>query len=195
MGELVSKYPDGLTRCYWPKQDQLYIEYHDTEWGVPVTNESALFEAIALEGFQAGLSWITILKRREGFRKAFHDFEIARVAKMSSRQVEKLMRDESIIRNRGKIQATIKNAQLIESLDMSLKDILWSHAPKPSRRASLAKNFEFRAVSEESIALSKTLRSLGFSFVGPTTMYALMQSIGMVNDHAPGCFRRNQLSR
>jgi DNA-3-methyladenine glycosylase I len=195
MGELVSKYPDGLTRCYWPKQDQLYIEYHDTEWGVPVTDESALFEAIALEGFQAGLSWITILKRREGFRKAFYDFEIARVAKMSSRQVEKLMRDESIIRNRGKIQATIKNAQLIESLDMSLKDILWSHAPKPSRRASLAKNFEFRAVSEESIALSKTLRSLGFSFVGPTTMYALMQSIGMVNDHAPGCFRRNQLSR
>lgn len=195
MGELVTKYPDGLTRCYWPKQDQLYIEYHDTEWGVPVTEENSLFEAIALEGFQAGLSWITILKRREGFRKAFLNFDIGRVAKMDSSQVEKLMQDESIIRNRAKIQATIKNAQLIESLDLSLKDILWSHAPKPSKMKLQAKNFELRSVSEESEGLSKELRALGFSFVGPTTMYALMQSIGMVNDHAPGCFRKNQLSR
>jgi len=195
MGEFVTKYPDGLTRCYWPKQDQLYIEYHDTEWGVPVTEENSLFEAIALEGFQAGLSWITILKRREGFRKAFLNFDIGRVAKMDSSQVEKLMQDESIIRNRAKIQATIKNAQLIESLDISLKDILWSYAPKPSKMKLQAINFEFRAVSEESEALSKELRALGFSFVGPTTMYALMQSIGMVNDHAPGCFRKNQLSR
>ena len=195
MGELVTRYPDGLTRCYWPKQDQLYIEYHDTEWGVPVTEENSLFEAIALEGFQAGLSWITILKRREGFRKAFLNFDIGRVAKMDSSQVEKLMQDESIIRNRAKIQATIKNAQLIEGLDLSLKDILWSHAPKPSKMKLQAINFEFRAVSEESEALSKELRALGFSFVGPTTMYALMQSIGMVNDHAPGCFRKNQLSR
>jgi DNA-3-methyladenine glycosylase I len=195
MGELVTRYPDGLTRCYWPKQDQLYIEYHDTEWGVPVTEENSLFEAIALEGFQAGLSWITILKRREGFRKAFLNFDIGRVAKMDSSQVEKLMKDESLIRNRAKIQATIKNAQLIERLDLSLRDILWSHAPKPSKITLQARNFEFRAVSEESEALSKELRALGFSFVGPTTMYALMQSIGMVNDHAPGCFRRNQLSR
>jgi DNA-3-methyladenine glycosylase I len=195
MGELVTRYPDGLTRCYWPKQDRLYIEYHDTEWGVPVTEENSLFEAIALEGFQAGLSWITILKRREGFRKAFLNFDIGRVAKMDSSQVEKLMQDESIIRNRAKIQATIKNAQLIESLDLSLKDILWSHAPKPSKMKLQAKNFELRSVSEESEGLSKELRALGFSFVGPTTMYALMQSIGMVNDHAPGCFRKNQLSR
>lgn len=195
MSEFVTKYPDGLTRCHWPKQDQIYIDYHDTEWGVPVTDENALFEAIALEGFQAGLSWITILKRREGFRKAFLDFEIDRVAKMTSRQVEKLMQDESIIRNRSKIQATINNAKLVQSLDLPLNDLIWSHAPKPNRRTSPDKNFEFRAVSEESEALSKTLRSLGFSFVGPTTMYALMQSIGMVNDHAPGCFRREQLSR
>jgi DNA-3-methyladenine glycosylase I len=195
MGELVTRYPDGLTRCYWPKQDRLYIEYHDTEWGVPVTEENSFFEAIALEGFQAGLSWITILRRREGFRKAFLNFDIGRVAKMDSSQVEKLMQDESIIRNRAKIEATIKNAQLIESLDLSLKDILWSYAPKPSKITSQAKNFELRSVSEESEALSKELRALGFSFVGPTTMYALMQSIGMVNDHAPGCFRRNQLSR
>jgi DNA-3-methyladenine glycosylase I len=191
--DLVTKYPDGLTRCYWPKQDPLYIDYHDTEWGVPVTNEDALFEAIALEGFQAGLSWITILKRREGFRKAFLGFEIARVAKMTSKQVEKLMLDESIIRNRAKIIATINNAKLVLSLDRTLQDIIWSHAPKPSNRTTPAKNFEFRAVSEESEALSKTLRSLGFAFVGPTTMYALMQSIGMINDHAPGCFRRVEL--
>jgi DNA-3-methyladenine glycosylase I len=191
--ELVTKYPDGLTRCYWPKQEQIYIDYHDTEWGVAVTDENALFEAIALEGFQAGLSWITILKRREGFRKAFLDFEISRVAKMNSKQVERLMKDEAIIRNRAKIVATINNAKLALSLDRTLEDIIWSHAPRPSKRTTPAKNFEFRAVSEESQALSKTLRSLGFAFVGPTTMYAMMQSIGMINDHAPGCFRRGEL--
>lgn len=195
MKELVTKYPDGTTRCYWPKQDQIYIDYHDTEWGVAVTDENALFEAIALEGFQAGLSWITILKRREGFRKAFLDFEIGRVAKMNTKQVERLMMDESIIRNRAKIIATINNAKLVQSLDESLKDIIWAHAPRPNKRTTPAKNFEFRAVSEESEALSKTLRSLGFAFVGPTTMYAMMQSTGMINDHAPGCFRRKQLSQ
>jgi DNA-3-methyladenine glycosylase I len=192
--ELVTKYPDGLTRCYWPKEEKIYIDYHDTEWGVPVTDENALFEAIALEGFQAGLSWITILKRREGFREAFLDFEISRVAKMSSKQVERLMQDEGIIRNRAKILATINNAKLALSLDRSLEDIIWSHAPRPSKRTTPAKNFEFRAVSEESEALSETLRSLGFAFVGPTTMYAMMQSIGMINDHAPGCFRRKELA-
>jgi DNA-3-methyladenine glycosylase I len=191
--ELVTKYPDGLTRCYWPKEEKIYIDYHDTEWGVPVTDENALFEAIALEGFQAGLSWITILKRREGFRRAFLDFDISHVAKMSSKQVERLMQDEGIIRNRAKILATINNAKLALSLDRSLEDIIWSHAPRPSKRTTPAKNFEFRAVSEESEALSKTLRSLGFAFVGPTTMYAMMQSIGMINDHAPGCFRRREL--
>ena len=194
MKELVTKYPDGLTRCYWPKEEKIYIDYHDTEWGVPVTDENALFEAIALEGFQAGLSWITILKRREGFREAFLDFEISRVAKMSSKQVERLMQDEGIIRNRAKILATINNAKLALSLDRSLEDIIWSHAPRPSKRTTPAKNFEFRAVSEESEALSETLRSLGFAFVGPTTMYAMMQSIGMINDHAPGCFRRKELA-
>ena len=193
MKELVTKYPDGLTRCYWPKQEQIYIDYHDTEWGVAVTDENALFEAVALEGFQAGLSWITILKRREGFRKAFLDFEISRVAKMNSKQVERLMKDEAIIRNRAKIVATINNAKLALSLDRTLEDIIWSHAPRHSKRTTPAKNFEFRAVSEESQALSKTLRSLGFAFVGPTTMYAMMQSIGLINDHAPGCFRRREL--
>jgi DNA-3-methyladenine glycosylase I len=191
MSELVTKYPDGLKRCYWPKQDQTYIDYHDTEWGVRLEGENELFEQLALEAFQAGLSWITILKRREGFRKAFHGFNIQKVAKMTEKDTERLMKDEGIIRNRAKINATIQNAKLILSIDKPLSHLIWAHAPK--RRTSPTANFEFQATSPESIALSKTLRGLGFSFVGPTTMYAMMQSIGMINDHAPGCFRREQL--
>ena len=193
MTEFVIMHPDGLTRCSWPKQDPLYLEYHDTEWGVKLVGENELFEQLALEGFQAGLSWITILKRREGFRKAFHNFEIRKVAKMTEKDIERLMEDEGIIRNRAKIQSTIANAKTILELDDSLTDLIWSHAPKKSRRAQSPKDFHWIATSKESIALSKTLRGLGFGFVGPTTMYAMMQSIGMVNDHAPGCFRRRQL--
>jgi DNA-3-methyladenine glycosylase I len=191
MTELVTKYPDGLKRCYWPKQDPIYIDYHDTEWGVKLEDEIELFEQLALEAFQAGLSWITILKRREGFRKAFHGFNIRKVAKMTDKDIERLMQDEGIIRNRAKINATINNARLILDLDQSLSSLIWSHAPK--RATTPATNFEFKATTPESEALSKSLRALGFSFVGPTTMYAMMQSIGMVNDHAPGCFRRNEL--
>jgi DNA-3-methyladenine glycosylase I len=191
LSQLVTKYADGLTRCSWPRQDELYLEYHDTEWGVPVIGQNELFERVCLEGFQAGLSWITILKRREGFRKAFRKFEIKKVAKFTEEDVERLMLDEGIIRNRAKIVSTISNANLCLRLERPLSEIIWSHAPK-SRSVS-AKNFELLAQSEESENLSRELRSLGFSFVGPTTMYALMQSIGMVNDHAPGCFRRNQL--
>lgn len=193
MSELVTKYPDGLIRCRWPKQDQLYIDYHDTEWGVKLEGEQELFEQLALEAFQAGLSWITILKRREGFRKAFHNFNIRKVARMTEKDIERLMQDEGIIRNRAKIKATINNARLIVSLDQPISPLIWSHAPK--RTTTPATNFEFKATTAESEALSKTLRGLGFSFVGPTTMYAMMQSIGMVNDHAPGCFRRSQLQR
>ena len=193
MSELVTKYPDGLKRCYWPKQDQIYIDYHDTEWGVKLQGENELFEQLALEAFQAGLSWITILKRREGFRKAFHGFNIKRVAKMTEKDIDRLMQNESIIRNRAKIIATINNAKLILTLDQPLTELIWAHAPK--RTTSPAANFEFKATSPESIALSMSMRALGFSFVGPTTMYAMMQSIGMVNDHAPGCFRRYQLAR
>jgi DNA-3-methyladenine glycosylase I len=191
MSEYVTKYPDGLTRCSWPKQDQIYINYHDTEWGVKLVGENELFERLSLEAFQAGLSWITILKRRQGFRKAFHNFNIRKVAKMTDGDIERLMQDEGIIRNRAKIQATICNARLILELDEPLTPLIWSHAPK--RAMVPASGFEFKTTTAESIALSKTLRGLGFLFVGPTTMYAMMQSIGMVNDHAPGCFRRNEL--
>jgi DNA-3-methyladenine glycosylase I len=191
MSKFVAKYPDGLTRCNWPKQDPVYIDYHDTEWGVRLVGENELFEKMSLEAFQAGLSWITILKRREGFRKAFQDFNIRKVSKMTEKDIERLMQDESIIRNRAKINATITNAHLILELDQPLTPLIWSHAPK--RTTEPDSSFEFKTTTPESIALSKTLRGLGFSFVGPTTMYAMMQSIGMVNDHAPGCFRRNEL--
>ncbi len=193
MSEIITKYADGLTRCSWPKQDQLYIDYHDTEWGVPLVGDNELFERVSLEGFQAGLSWITILKRREGFRKAFRGFEINKVAKFTEDDVERLMQDEGIIRNRAKIVSTISNAKLCLGLERSLSEIIWAHAPAKTNKRASAQSFEVIAASRESEGLSKELRKLGFSFVGPTTMYALMQSIGMVNDHAPGCFRRNQL--
>lgn len=193
MTNLVTKYADGLTRCSWPKQDSIYIEYHDTEWGVPLAGDDAMFERLCLEGFQAGLSWITILKRREGFRKAFKGFEIEKVAKMTARDIDRLMQNEGIIRNRAKIASAISNARVARSLEESLSEIIWSHAPKRRTKPATSKTFQYLAVTKESEALSSTLRKLGFSFVGPTTMYALMQSIGMVNDHAPGCFRRNQL--
>lgn len=193
---LTRKYDNGVTRCVWPKDDELYVEYHDTEWGTPLTGDQEMFERISLEGFQAGLSWITILKRREGFRSAFKNFDFEKVAKFSDAQVEKLLGDDRIIRNRAKIISVINNAKLVREMAKSgesISDLLWSFAPAKSRRTTPAKDFEWVAVTPESEAISKALRARGFSFVGPTTMYALMQSIGMVNDHAPGCFRRKQL--
>lgn len=194
---MIRKYDDGLTRCQWPGNDELYIHYHDTEWGVELTGDQEMFERICLEGFQSGLSWITILKRREGFRKAFKNFDVKKVAKFTEADVERLMLDEGIIRNRSKIQSAIKNANLVLEMAKngeSISDVLWQYAPPANKRTASAKNFEWLAVTPESTAISKELRSRGFGFVGPTTMYALMQSIGMVNDHAPGCYRRKELS-
>lgn len=190
------KFDDGLTRCSWLNTDQLYIDYHDTEWGVEVRGDQAMFERITLEGFQAGLSWITILKRREGFRRAFKNFDLRKVARMSETEIEKLMLDEGIIRNRAKIEATIRNANLILELQkqgQSISDIVWSFAPPASKRKRATAEFAWLATTVESEALSKHLRKLGFGFVGATTMHALMQATGMLNDHAPGCFRRSQL--
>jgi DNA-3-methyladenine glycosylase I len=190
------KFDDGLTRCSWLSADELYREYHDTEWGVAVTGDQAMFERITLEGFQAGLSWITILKRREGFRKAFKNFDLNKVSRMSEADVERLMQDEGIIRNRAKIESTIRNANLVLELQRSgesISDIVWSFAPPMSKRKRAAGDFAWLATTPESEALSKHLRKLGFGFVGATTMHALMQATGMLNDHAPGCFRRSQL--
>jgi DNA-3-methyladenine glycosylase I len=191
MSELITKYQDGLTRCYWPKQDEDYLKYHDTEWGVPLRGDDELFERLALEGFQAGLSWLTILKRREGFRRAFAGFKITKVAEFGEAEIERLLMDDSIIRNRAKIRATINNAQVALSLEGGLTNLIWEHAPK--KKTPAAKDFNWLVSSEESELLSKTLKAKGFSFVGPTTMYAMMQAIGMINDHAPGCFRRVEL--
>lgn len=191
LSSFVARYEDGLSRCSWPKQDPVYIDYHDTEWGVPVISDDGLFERVCLEGFQSGLSWITILKRRENFRKAFKGFVIKKVARLTEKDVECLMLDEGIIRNRAKIVSTINNAKLCLGLERPLSEIVWAHAPH--RKNASAKGFEFVSQTTESENLSRELKKLGFSFVGSTTMYALMQSIGMVNDHAPGCFRRNQL--
>ena len=179
---------DGIARCSWVTDDQIYIDYHDTEWGTPTKDQISLFEGICLEGFQAGLSWITILKRREGFRQAFDNFEPHKVARFDESKVSELLQDERIIRNRAKVVSAINNARVVTDNAIDLVELMWSHAPKKPQTPK--KIFEWKATSEESEALSKTMKKLGFSFVGPTTMYALMQSTGMVQDHAPGCFRR-----
>lgn len=192
----VKHFDDGLARCSWLNNDQLYIDYHDTEWGVPRHGDQEMFERIALEGFQAGLSWITILKRREGFRAAFHGFDLERVAAMNEDDVERLMADPRIIRNRAKILSTIKNANTILEMHAngeSISDLVWSFAPPAEARMRPEAGFEWVATTPESDGLSKELCRRGFSFVGSTTMYALMQATGFVNAHAPGCFRREQL--
>jgi DNA-3-methyladenine glycosylase I len=179
---------DGIARCAWVGDDSEYQRYHDEEWGTPLRDDRALFEKICLEGFQAGLSWRTILLRRDAFRAAFHGFDIDRVAAMNDDDVERLLQNAAIIRHRGKINATIQNARTTKELTEPLTELVWSFVPKEirPRPASLS---EIPAVTPESTALSHTLRSKGFRFVGPTTMYALMQSAGLVDDHVTGCWR------
>jgi DNA-3-methyladenine glycosylase I len=183
---------DGLARCRWVGVDAEYRRYHDEEWGRPLRGDRALYEKLSLEGFQAGLSWITILRRRPAFREVFHGFEPERVAAMGADEVEAAMLDERIIRNRAKVVATINNANLVVEMTRdhpgALDELMWSFAPVPRARRLVSMS-EIPAVTEESTAMSKTLRGLGFSFVGPTTMYALMQSAGMVDDHVAGCWR------
>jgi len=173
-------------------KDAEYMRYHDEEWGVPVRDDQLLFEHLCLEGFQAGLSWITILKRRPGFRTAFADFDIASVAAMTEADTDRLMLDTGIIRNRQKINATIENARitldLVRNSPGALSELIWSHQPAPGRPRCAAMK-DVPGITPESEALSKTLRNRGYRFVGPTTMYALMQSAGLVDDHVVGCHR------
>ena len=175
-------------RCDWPTDDPLYLEYHDTEWGRPTTDPVGLFEKLCLEGFQSGLSWITILRKRENFRAAFAGFDIERVARFGEDDVERLLGDAGIIRHRGKIEATINNAQraieLIET-DGPLVDWIWSWAVTDPQRTD---DGGVPAVTARSTALSKELKRRGWRFVGPTTAYAFMQSEGLTNDHADHCF-------
>lgn len=184
----VRAFDDGLYRCNWLNNDPIYIQYHDQEWGTVGRDQRHLFEALCLEGFQAGLSWFTILKRREGFRKAFHDFDIQKVADMTQDDIERLMMDSQIIRNRAKIQSAIKNANIVLDKEIDLVELIWRFAPE--NPITPAENFAWRATSPESDMLSKELKRLGFGFVGSVSMYALMQSSGLIQDHAPGCFRR-----
>ncbi|WP_430593410.1 DNA-3-methyladenine glycosylase I [Humidisolicoccus flavus] len=183
---------DGRPRCAWVGADAEYERYHDEEWGVPLRGDRALFEKISLEAFQSGLSWITILKRRPGFRAVFHDFAPARVASFSDAEIEAAMQNPAIIRNRAKVLATVHNAAVVHSMVESepgaLDALVWSFVPEPSQPRPRALE-EIAAVTPESIALSKALKHRGFKFVGPTTMYALMQSAGLVDDHVEGCWR------
>jgi DNA-3-methyladenine glycosylase I len=181
---------DGRLRCPWGLSAPDYVEYHDHEWGRAVHGDAALYERLCLEAFQSGLSWITILRRREGFRRAFHGFDPAVVAGYGDADVERLLADEGIIRNRAKILATIANARALLELDgAGLDPLIWGFAPDPAPAApkSLA---DVPAVTPESTALAKELKRNGFRFVGPTTAYALMQACGLVNDHLTDCFAR-----
>ncbi len=183
---------DGRSRCGWIGADPEYRRYHDEEWGRPLHGDRPLFEKICLEGFQAGLSWITVLRRRPGFREAFDGFEIDTVAAYTDDDVGRLMLDERIIRNRAKVLATIGNAritaELIRENPGALDELVWGFAP-PAPRPRPPTWADIPAVTPESEALSKALRAIGFRFVGPTTMYALMQSAGIVDDHLDGCWR------
>jgi DNA-3-methyladenine glycosylase I len=186
---------DGLSRCGWAGTDPIYRAYHDDEWGRPLHGDRALFEKISLEGFQAGLSWITILKRRETLRAAFAGFDIDAVAEFGDADVERLMQDPGIIRNRAKVMSTIGNARITRDLIAddpgALDQLIWSFAPPPRRGPNGLSGLP--ATTPESEALSKELRKRGYKFVGPTTMYALMQSAGLVDDHILGCWRSNHL--
>lgn len=181
---------DGATRCWWCGDDPLYVGYHDHEWGHQVVDDVRLFEKLCLEGFQAGLAWITILRKREAFRAAFAGFEIATVARFGEADVARLLADAGIVRHRGKIESTVNNAcralEVIEQFG-SLAAFVQGFRPAAHARPTLTSAFQ--STSPESIALSKELKRRGWSFVGPTTMYAFMQAMGLVNDHVVGCER------
>ncbi|MFG2272267.1 DNA-3-methyladenine glycosylase I [Streptomyces chartreusis] len=184
--------PDGALRCPWALSTPDYVTYHDEEWGRPVHGDDALFERLSLEAFQSGLSWITILRRREGFRAAFAGFEIAKVATFTDADKDRLLADAGIIRNRAKIAATMANARaLAEWTPGDLDDLIWSHAPAPAARPAPKTLADVPAVTPESTALSKALKKRGLRFVGPTTAYALMQACGLVDDHLQACVARS----
>lgn len=179
---------DGRIRCPWAAgPDVLYRDYHDTEWGRPLHDPAALFERISLEAFQSGLSWLTILRKRENFRRAFDRFDPQVVARYTDRDVERLLADTTIVRNRAKIAATIGNARAVADLDVDLAELLWSFAPQLTRPRP-ADMSEVPAVTPESTAMARELKRRGLRFVGPTTAYALMQATGMVDDHIQACW-------
>ncbi|TVO77704.1 DNA-3-methyladenine glycosylase I [Sedimenticola selenatireducens] len=186
--------PDGRLRCLWCGAAPEFFDYHDTEWGYPVSDDQRLFEKLCLESFQSGLSWRTILAKRENFRKAFQHFDFNKVARYTQKDVERLLKDEGIVRHRGKIEAVINNAQRAKELvkqEGSLSAYIWRFEPDAKQLAEP----QSASTSVESIALSKDLKKRGWKFVGPTTVYAFMQAMGLINDHVEGCVIRDKVGR
>jgi DNA-3-methyladenine glycosylase I len=188
----LARSEDGRRRCWWGAASPEYVAYHDEEWGRPVRDDRGVYERLVLEGFQSGLSWLTILRKRENFRKAFANFETERVARFGERDVTRLLNDAGIVRHRGKIEAAIANAKAAAALDRPLAELVWSFAPPRRRKAPRALG-DLPSITPESTALSKELKKRGFRFVGPTTAYATMQACGLVNDHIAGCWVRAEV--
>ena len=186
--------PDGKPRCLWCNAAPEFFHYHDTEWGFPVSDDYRLFEKLSLESFQSGLSWRTILAKRENFRAAFHHFDFNKIARFTHRDINRLLKDEGIVRHRGKIEAVINNAQRAQELierEESLAAFLWRYEPD----AKQLPKPQSVSTSPESIALSKDLKKMGWKFIGPTTVYAFMQAMGLINDHVEGCVTRVKVER
>ena len=191
---------DGLTRCWWCAGTEEYRAYHDREWGRPVRDDRTLFEKICLEGFQSGLSWLTILRKRENFRKAFAGFDIDTVARFRPAKVESLLEDAGIVRHRGKIESVVNNARRARELRSecgSISGFVWSFGPSPAERPAILTREALSglATTAASKRLSAELKRRGWTYVGPTTVYAFMQAMGLVNDHLEGCFRRDEVAR
>jgi DNA-3-methyladenine glycosylase I len=190
--------PDGLVRCPWPKQDPIYIAYHDEEWGVPEFDDRALFEKLVLDGFQAGLSWITILRKRDNFRRAFDNFEPEKIARYPKRKIESLMKDAAIVRNRAKIEGAVSSARAwlaIMECGPGFSDLLWGYLDGTPKLNKFRTVRQVPAETALSKAISKELVARGFKFVGPTIVYAFMQAVGMVNDHLVTCHRHDAVAR
>ena len=192
--------PARGTRCWWCGTDPVYVKYHDTEWGVPVTDDRALYEKLVLDGFQAGLSWITVLRKRPAFQQAFRGFDPAKVARFGARDVARLLKDEGIIRSRAKIEGAIANARAWESVMEAggrgaFRDLLWQHVGHATKVNALRRPSDIRPTSTESERMAKTLKKAGFKFCGPTICYAYMQAVGMVNDHLVSCPRHEACAK
>ncbi len=187
----------ALGRCPWAESDPLLVEYHDTEWGVPSFDDPYLFELLTLEGAQAGLSWLTILRKRDGYRSAFAGFDPEKVARFRAARIDRILLDPGVVRHRGKIESVVRNARAVlaaQRASGSLAEELWRHVGGRPRQNRWRSARDVPAQSEESVAMSRALRGLGFRFVGPTICYAFMQATGMVNDHLTGCFRRAKVA-
>ncbi len=195
----MSRTTTESTRCWWCGSDPIYVDYHDTEWGVPVVDDVALYEKLVLDGFQAGLSWITVLRKREAFRKAFKDFDPVKVARFTERDIERCVNDAGIIRSRLKIEGAVKNArawcEVMEAGDGAFRDLLWNAVDHRTIDMKLARRENVCTLSPGSTALAKTLKKRGFAFCGPVIVYAFMQAVGMYNEHLLTCPRHKACAK